>query len=291
MKRAVIVINAYSQLRHALYQAHRLREELIKLGASADIVRNHIAAAYLDERGGMHSALTQYDFCVYLDKDKYLSRLLEQGGMRLFNRHDAVEACDDKMTTYIRLAGCGIPMPVTVPAPLCYDADAQPDRAALERLADMLGFPVVVKTSYGSLGQGVFKADDLAQLQTIAARVKGVPHLFQQFAANSCGRDLRVVVIGGKYVAAMERHSRGDFRSNLELGGTGTAVTPPDEVIDMCERAAGRLQLDYCGVDVLFGTHGYLLCEVNSNAFFRGAEAATGINIAEAYCRYMLSQV
>ena len=43
----------------------------------------------------------EYAFAVYLDKDKYLGKLLELKGLRLFNRAAAVELCDDKMITYL----------------------------------------------------------------------------------------------------------------------------------------------------------------------------------------------
>ena len=130
MKSIAIIINAYSNLAHSLNQSYRLKEEFCKLGVGADILRNG-GRALIDGGGNVVSPLTGYDCCVYLDKDKYLSSMLERAGMRLFNSHSAVEACDDKMTTFIALAGSGIPVPETIPAPLCYDADAHPSAAML----------------------------------------------------------------------------------------------------------------------------------------------------------------
>ena len=106
---------------------------------------------------------------------------------------------------------------------------------------------------------------------------------------SSFGRDIRVIVIGGQCVAAMIRQSNGDFRSNLELGGVGIPMTPSPELKTLCERVAAVLRLDYCGIDVLFGENGYLICEVNSNAFFGGIESVTHINVAERYARYICS--
>ena len=75
MKRAAIIINAYSQLKHSLNQSERLKSELEKLGVSTDILRNGSFDIRLDG-GKIVSGLNDYDFCVYLDKDKYLSALL-----------------------------------------------------------------------------------------------------------------------------------------------------------------------------------------------------------------------
>lgn len=288
---AVILTNAYSRLEHALYQSERLKEELEKRGVKTDILKNNFFATSISDNGDALSCLKKYSFCIYLDKDKYTSFLLEKTGMRLFNRHDAIEACDDKMTTFIRLANNGINMPHTLPGLLCYDPNEQIAEATLDKVEREIGYPVIVKTSYGSLGKGVYKVDNRKELKDVAEQLKCVPHLFQRFVSSSYGKDIRVCVIGGKYVAAMERCSDGDFRSNLELGGTGKAITPPNEVIQMCEKVADILNLDYCGVDVLYGEHGYYICEVNSNAFFRGLETATGVNIAKLYCEHILGIV
>ena len=43
-----------------------------------------------------------------LDKDKYISLMLEKAGLRLFNSSLAIELCDDKMLTHIILAKNGI---------------------------------------------------------------------------------------------------------------------------------------------------------------------------------------
>ena len=42
-------------------------------------------------------------------------------------------------------------------------------------------------------------------------------------------------------------------------------------------------------LNVLFGKNGYLVCEVNANAFFGAFEKATGINVARAYAEHILA--
>ena len=291
MKKGLILINAYSKLESSLNQSKRLKEELEKLGVAVDILRNDFFAAKLDGLGNIVTKAEGYDFCIYLDKDRYISHMLEKSGLKLFNSHTAIEACDDKMLTSITLANSGIPMPKTLAGLLCYDEGAEIGEQFYKNIESEIGYPVIVKTCYGSLGKGVFKADNREQLEKLANRLKCTPHLFQQFIKTSEGRDIRVIVIGGKAVAAMVRKSDGDFRSNLELGGTAQAYNPPEEVISLCERTANLLNLDYCGIDILFGEKGYCICEVNSNAFFGGIERATNINIAKAYSEYIYSTV
>ncbi|MCH5148497.1 MAG: RimK family alpha-L-glutamate ligase [Clostridiales bacterium] len=291
MKKCLILINAYSRLKSSLNQSERLKEELEKLGVTVDILPNDFFAAQIDCLGNIQTKTQEYDFCIYLDKDKYISHMLEKSGLRLFNSHEAIRLCDDKMLTSITLADSKIPMPKTLAGLLCYDEGAEIAEETFKRIENELGYPVVVKTSFGSLGKGVFKADNRAELVEIANNLKCTPHLFQQFVKSSSGMDIRVIVIGGKFVASMIRSSNGDFRSNLELGGRAQAFTPPKEVISLCERTAKLLKLDYCGIDVLFGGEGYCICEVNSNAFFGGIEKVTNINIAKAYAEYIYNSV
>ena len=141
------------------------------------------------------------------------------------------------------------------------------------------------------MGTGVFKAENFEQLKGAASALKMQPHLFQQYIAESAGRDIRVIVIGGKAVAAMERISGGDFRSNIAIGGRGLKIDMPVQVKEMAEKAAALLNLDYCGADILFGKEGFYLCEVNSNAFFDGIEAATGVNIAKLYANHIVESM
>lgn len=290
MKRAIIITNAYSRLKTGLNQAERLKSELELLNVQADIVRNGFFAV-TERDGSVKNRLTEYDFCVYLDKDKYVSEALEKCGLRLFNRHSAIRVCDDKMETHLALSANGVPMPKTVGGLLCYDPEAIVDEKSVDYILNELKLPVVVKESYGSLGKGVYKAESKEELTSLCEKLKLVPHIFQQFVKESAGKDVRVIVIGGKAVTAMMRKSDGDFRSNLELGGTATPYEIDGRLRDICELTAKILNLDYCGIDVLLSKDGYLVCEVNSNAFFGGIERVTGVNIARIYAEHMLKNI
>ena len=190
--------------------------------------------------------------------------------------------CDDKMLTHIALAGHAVPMPKTVPAPLCYKEGANTGEFRAE-----IPFPIVVKQCYGSFGEQVYLARDEAELGSLRGELKMRPHLFQEFIAESAGRDVRAVCIGGKVVAAMQRKSERDFRSNIGLGGMGEPYALDDEGRALCEKAANVLGLDYCGIDLLFGKEGFLVAEVNSNAFFGEIERVTGVNVARLYAEYL----
>ena len=280
-------MNAYTKSAGALRQSQRIAEELRKLGVETEICKNGAFDADIFHSGVR--LLRRPDFVVYLDKDKYLSRMLEMQGVRLFNTARGVELCDDKMLTYISLSGCGIEIPDTVPAPLCYYPEAHISDEYCAALADRLGFPMVIKKSFGSWGMDVRLAVNFEQLKKTAEDFKLHPHLYQKYIAAKRGQDTRVLVVGGEAIAAMQRRNDNDFRSNIELGGRGYPVSISPKVREIAERAAAILSLDYCGVDVLEGESGEpVVCEVNSNAFFNEAEKVTGINIAGFYAGHIV---
>lgn len=285
--KGIILVNAYSDNADYLYQARRLAKEFSKFGVRAEIRKNYCGVASVAENGEIKLSETA-DFAVFLDKDKYVMNLMERAGIRLFNTARAIELCDDKMLTHIALVKKGIPMPETIPAPLCYTPSVSLAEDYCENVVSALGLPLVVKYSYGSLGKQVYLADTKERLCALATELRTTPHFYQRYIAESRGKDLRVIAIGGKPVAAMIRRSNGDFRSNVALGGDCEPYSVTEEVAKIVEKASAALQLDYCGVDLLFGKDGFLLCEVNSNAYFKGIEKATGVNVAAAYVEHIL---
>lgn len=288
--KGLVLINAYYDSPPYRHQYGRIAEELEKAGAIAEIRRNDFFPTAVSA-GEIELRARGYDFCVYLDKDKYASETMEKCGLRLFNSHAAVAACDDKMLTFIRLAGHGIPMPNTLPAPLCYRPEATVSAAEADKVIAALGCPIVVKTAYGSLGKGVFKADGRDELLALMNELKLVPHLYQRFVNASAGKDLRVMVVGGKTAGGMLRSASDDFRSNVGAGGHGSPFPVDAQTAALCEKIARLLSLDFCGIDLLSGENGYLLCEVNSNAFFAEFEKVTSVNVAKLYAEHIIKTV
>lgn len=291
MGHGIIVINPYLIPKESVHQAQRLKEEFERLNVSVEIVTDTFLRSKI-ENGNISSYLNNIDFAVYLDKDKYQSQILESLGIKLFNSHESIRVCDDKGTTYLALVGSGVNLPKTIFGALCYNKDMSIDKTWANKIADELGFPLIVKESFGSMGKGVYLANDLTELLSIMEQVKLKPHIFQEYLAKKKGVDIRVIVIGGKAVCAMERKNEFDFRSNVAQGGQGTKVDLSTEFIETAQKCAKVLGLDYCGVDLIFGDNDEpYVCEVNSNAFISGIEKATGFNVAREYAKHIISKL
>ena len=269
-------------------KAARMVEEFTNLGVAVEVKSNDAFIARIID--GNAECFVDADFVLYFDKDKYVAELLEKDGIRVFNTAKATAICDDKMLTHLCLCNHGIPMPATLPGALCYNEKGEVTDEYLQHAVDCLGLPMVVKQCHGSFGEQVYLANSFDELRHIVKKVKMSAYLFQQYEFQSSGRDLRVIVIGGKAVCGIIRENLDDFRSNVALGGKARAIDVPKDVAKLCEKAASIIGLDYCGVDALLGDVPKI-CEVNSNAMFEAMEAATGVNVARLYAEHIIKRV
>jgi gamma-F420-2:alpha-L-glutamate ligase len=214
-------------------------------------------------------------------------RHFEREGVRIVNRPAAIEAVADKLHTLQLLARAGIPIPRTILAKFPVDVDL------VER---ELGFPVVVKTLRGTRGAGVLLCADRAQFGDLTGLLDGVgPQsdiIFQRYVQSSHGRDVRVLVVDGRAVAAMERRAAdGGFKSNVSLGGRALPYSPSPELEALAVRVARTLDLDVAGIDILFDEGGYSVCEANSSPGFEGLERATGVDVPAAVFAPLLARL
>ena len=288
MKRVLIVVNGYGLAGGIEHQVRRLKEEFSKRGVEVEIIKNTQVFAYIFE-GNIKISLPKFDFVIYLDKDRYVAGLLEKAGYKLYNSIDSIMKCDDKMLTHISLSNCGVNMPTTISSTLCYTDNG--NRDYLKIIVEKIGLPMIVKEVYGSLGRQVYLANNHEELLEIENKLIHIPHIFQEFVASSKGKDYRIIVIGGKVVAYMKRENPNSYLSNLATGGTASKTELPEDYLEVAEKCASILGLDYCGVDILEGPNGEpIVSEVNSNAFYEGIEKTTGINVAGCYVDYLLSK-
>ena len=141
---------------------------------------------------------------------------LQARGVAVLNPPAAIEACVDKYLASARLEAAGLRVPPTV---VCQHADA-----ALEAFA-ALGGDVVIKPLFGSEGRGMVRVSDPETAWRVfrtLERTQAVLYL-QQFVRHA-GWDLRAFVVGGRVLAAMRRHARGDWRTNVAQGGRAETI-------------------------------------------------------------------
>jgi len=200
----------------------------------------------------------------------------ERAGVPSVNTGVSIARSRDKLRALQYLSAHDVGIPRTAMA-------RTPDaiRAAVDAVG---GTPVIIKLLQGTQGVGVMIAESAGAVESTIDTLWGLGQniILQEFVAESKGRDLRAIVVGGELVAAMRRTARqGEFRSNLHRGGAGQRVELPPEYARAALDAARIMGLGVAGVDLLESKAGPRVIEVNSSPGLRGIERTTGIDVAQ----------
>ena len=89
----------------------------------------------------------------------------------------------------------------------------------------------------------------------------------------------------------MMRVSEVDFRANITNGGKAVSYTPSKEEQELALKCSKLLDLDFSGVDLLFGEDGPILCEINGNPHFKSIFECTGIDVSVAMIEYIIKDL
>jgi RimK family alpha-L-glutamate ligase len=181
------------------------------------------------------------------------------------------------------LAQAGLPIPKTM-------LTRFPCKAEL--VEKVVGFPCVIKVVTGSHGAGVYLCHTPKEFEDLSELISALDFknsmIVQEYVQASEGRDLRVIVIGGRVIGAMLRQATdGSFKANITRGGKGLAYDVDDQMEMLAVQVAKTLDLDIAGIDLLFHPDGYKICEANSSPGFKGFEQALDINVPQKIFDYV----
>jgi RimK family alpha-L-glutamate ligase len=201
----------------------------------------------------------------------------------MLNPPDAVTTAIHKFATATALAREGLPVPDSLLA--------LSGKRLNESRADF-GNQAVYKTAIGTHGGGAWLVD---LEDPVNPQVGNRQAFLQQYVEHDASRhrDMRVYVIGGEIVAAMNRYApEGEWRTNVALGGDVEDVTAelPDVVRDIAIESTRVVGLDYAGVDIVEGEDGWYVLEVNPTAGFRGLFKAASVSPAPHIARLAIER-
>jgi ribosomal protein S6--L-glutamate ligase len=169
----------------------------------------------------------------------------------------------------------GLPMPHTEVVNTAEDLEPAVQAAG--------GLPVIVKLVRGTQGRGVFLVSEFRVLEAIFELLKRVRQemLVQEYIHEAGGSDIRIIVVDGRCVAAMQRTAaEGEFRSNLHRGGSAELLILNQELKTFAVQAAQAHSLSVAGIDILLSKRGPLFIEANSSPGLEGIERTTRTDIA-----------
>ena len=209
---------------------------------------------------------------------------LRELGVTVWNDARAIERCVDKSMTSFLLARAGIPTPET------WATESYEQAHAIAERETMAG-PLVLKPLFGSQGRGlklVQKPDDLPTTEETPGRV----YYLQRFIGvkrRGGYHDFRILVVQGRIVAAMRRHSN-YWITNIKRGGRPVPVVINDEMKTLALQAATAVGANFVGVDIVYGTDDRpAVLEVNSMPAWSGLQKVTAVNIASVLAEALVA--
>ena len=233
------------------------------------------------------------DFVLFWDKDIKLAKTLEDKNFKVYNNSKAIEICDDKSKTYIELKKYSIKQPLTFISPLIFKNDLSTDDVFINNILSNLSFPLIIKECFGSFGEQVYLIQNESMLLNKIKELGTKPFIVQEFIKTSFKRDIRIEVINGEVVASILRVNEcDDFRANITNGAKAYKYTSNDAQNEMAINACKFLNLDFGGIDILFGEEDEpIFCEANSNAYPLNVSNITGVNIIYKIFKFIISDI
>jgi RimK family alpha-L-glutamate ligase len=217
---------------------------------------------------------------------------LRELGVPVYNDARAIERSVDKSMTSLLLHAAGVPTPPT----WALESAQAAQRVVMRESA--AGHALVLKPLFGSQGKDLQRVGWVdgahVALPALKPPFSGVAYL-QRFVppCSTPGFDWRVLVVGGRALAAMRRVSR-HWVHNMAQGAHGVAQSLTDgegpRLARLAEAAALALRMDYAGVDLIAGNEGIVVLEVNGVAAWQGLQRATGVDVAAALVADLLDR-
>ena len=226
-------------------------------------------------------------------KDSWMDlvSILERANATLVNPRTTINMCADKYRTALRLADYGLTQPQT---------KLINDHEKSNEIVDKSGikFPLIMKTLRGSKGVGVLFVDSPKGLDSIVQLIhkqdEDADLLVQEYIKTDY--DVRVHILGGKFLAAMKRPViEGDFRSNVSQGSEPEKIKLTELEIEESLKASKAVGGYWTAVDFIPSKNRekqppYML-EVNSSPGTEGIEEATKMNIAKEVITHFADKV
>jgi len=202
---------------------------------------------------------------------------LQLMGIPVLNDARAISASRNKMRVLQLLAASGVRVPHTVMA-------SEP--SGLKEMVRLVGgVPVLLKLLSPNEKAGVMICETRQALESALEAILrlGQNTVVQEYLRDARGRDIRVLVVGGRVVAALRRRPRvGKLARSLRHGARFEAAHLKPAWGHAALEAARVVGLEICAVDMLDAKGGPRVFEVNSSPGIREAEEGCGVDVAGA---------
>ena len=226
--------------------------------------------------------------CVSYFRGLHFTACLEFMDIPVLNKFDVASLCGNKMFMTLLLKKNNIPTPKTY---FSFSSES-----ATENI-EKVGYPLVIKPVIGSWGRGVMPLKDKDTVDAVfeIRDITDSPHdriYYLQELIKRPPRDIRVITIGDRPIAAMYRKSSGGFKTNIALGADPEICEITKEMEDMASKASKAMGGGILGIDMMEDEeNGLVVHEVNNTVEFKGLAKVAKENIPKEMVDFAINYV
>lgn len=216
------------------------------------------------------------DFAIVRNRDSKLCKRLEENNIRCFNSSYVVNIGNDKWEMYKDFNSAGIPVMYTQKTKLPY--------------------PFVMKPVNGHGGENVYLIKNADEYESVISNIPDDRQgdLIYQVIATEKGRDIRVYVVGGTILTAMERiavDTEKDFRSNYSLNGNAKEHALTDEELKLAAKVADHIKADFVGIDLIYNNGRPVVNEIEDAVGTRMLYSLTDIDPVREFVAHIAEHI
>ena len=216
------------------------------------------------------------DFAIVRNRDSKLCKHLEDSNIRCFNSSYVVNIGNDKWEMYKDFNSAGIPVMYTQKTKLPY--------------------PFVMKPVNGHGGENVYLIKNADEYESVISNIPDERRgdLIYQVIATEKGRDIRVYVVGGTILTAMERiavDTDKDFRSNFSLNGNAREHALTDEELKLAAKVADHIKADFVGIDLIYNNGRPVVNEIEDAVGTRMLYSLTDIDPVHEFVAHIAEHI
>lgn len=274
------------------WSSESLSQHLKNKGAGGDILE-------LDE---IHSDLTELKTGVFSKYDgiiikkmggQYSPHLLdeldhlsyyESQGLRFFSSPKNLRNMMSRLGCTLRLRQNNIPMPPT------FITENTQEAAAWIRSVGQAVFKPLYSTK--ARGMEILSTDDDLEQKLSVIQDSGQKIIYLQKVMNLSDRDYGLVFLENEFLGAYARVGDGSSWNTTTLsGGKYQKYDPPQEIIELAQKAQQPFGLTFTSVDVAITDEGPIVFEVSAFGGYRGLFESSGIDASDLLTDKVMAQL
>jgi [lysine-biosynthesis-protein LysW]--L-2-aminoadipate ligase len=226
--------------------------------------------------------------CVSYFRGLHFTASLEFMDVPVLNKFEVANICGNKMFMTLLLKKHNIPTPKTY-----FSFSSESASENIEKV----GYPLVIKPVIGSWGRGVMPLKDKDTMDAVLEirDITDSPHdriYYLQELVKRPPRDIRIITIDDRPIAAMYRKSTGGFKTNIALGADPELCEITKEMEDMTVKASKAMGGGILGIDMMEDEkNGLVVHEVNNTVEFKGLARVSQKNIPKEMVEFALNYI